>query len=59
MVAQTIETFNQQDNLVMIIPPSGTQNKVQYWKTGFYHIAHGAGVPIALGYIDYKENVEE
>jgi len=54
VVAQTIETFNQQDNLVIIIPPSGTRNKVQYWKTGFYHIAHGVGVPIALGFIDYK-----
>lgn len=54
VVAQTIETFNQHNNLVIIIPPSGTRNKVQYWKTGFYHIAHGAGVPIALGYIDYK-----
>lgn len=55
VVAQTIETFNQHDNLIIIIPPSGTRNKVQYWKTGFYHIAHGAGVPIALGYIDYKK----
>ena len=54
VVAQTIETFNRHDSLVIIIPPSGTRNKVQYWKTGFYHIAHGAGVPIALGYIDYK-----
>lgn len=55
VVAQTIETFKQHDNLVIIIPPSGTRNKVQYWKTGFYHIAHGAGVPIALGFIDYKK----
>lgn len=54
VVAQTIEAFNREDRLVIIIPPSGTRNKVQYWKTGFYHIAHGAGVPIALGYIDYK-----
>ncbi len=54
VVAQTIEAFNSHNSLVIIIPPSGTRNKVQYWKTGFYHIAHGAGVPIALGYIDYK-----
>ncbi len=54
VVAQTIETFNSRDELIIIIPPSGTRNKVAYWKTGFYHIAHGAGVPIALGYIDYK-----
>jgi 1-acyl-sn-glycerol-3-phosphate acyltransferase len=57
VVAQTIETFNNHDSLSIIIPPSGTRNKVQYWKTGFYHIAHGAGVPIALGYIDYKRKI--
>jgi 1-acyl-sn-glycerol-3-phosphate acyltransferase len=37
----------------MIVPPSGTRNKVVYWKTGFYYIAHGAGVPICLGFMDY------
>ena len=57
VVAQTIDTFNSHDNLVIIIPPSGTRNKVAYWKTGFYHIAHGAGVPIALGFIDYKRKM--
>jgi len=55
VVAQTIEAFNQQERLIVIIPPSGTRNKVSYWKTGFYHIAHGAGVPIALGYLDYRK----
>ena len=25
-----------------------------YWKTGFYHIAKGANVPIVLGYLDYR-----
>ena len=27
--------------------------KSEYWKTGFYYIAQGARVPIALGYVDY------
>ena len=53
VVALTIEAFDRAENLVMIIPPSGTRSKVLYWKTGFYHIAHGAGVPIVLGYLDY------
>jgi 1-acyl-sn-glycerol-3-phosphate acyltransferase len=57
VVAQTIETFNGADELIIIIPPSGTRNKVQYWKTGFYHIAHGAGVPIGLGFIDYGRKI--
>ena len=28
-----------------------------YWKTGFYHIARGAEVPIVLGFIDYGRKV--
>ena len=57
MVAQSIAQFNQQDNLILVVPPSGTRKRVLYWKTGFYHIAHGAGVPIALGFLDYQRRV--
>ena len=53
IVGFTIEQFNGHEKLIVIVPPSGTRNKVAYWKTGFYHIAHGAGVPICLGFIDY------
>ncbi|MDI9570374.1 MAG: lysophospholipid acyltransferase family protein [Pseudomonadota bacterium] len=54
LVAQCIETFRKSDRLIMIIPPEGTRSRVRYWKTGFCYIAHGAGVPISLGYVDYK-----
>jgi len=54
LVTQCIQTFRQSDRLIMIIPPEGTRAQVHYWKTGFYYIAHGAGVPICLGYIDYR-----
>jgi len=37
--------------------PEGTRSKTDHWKTGFYHIAHGANVPIALAYLDYKNKV--
>ena len=40
-----------------MVPPSGTRSKVLYWKTGFYHIANGAGVPIVLGFLDYGRKV--
>lgn len=53
LVELTIQQFNSSDKLIIIVPPSGTRNKVAYWKTGFYYIALGAGVPIALGFIDY------
>lgn len=53
VVAQSIGRFKQSGNLVLVVPPSGTRKRVLYWKTGFYHIANGAGVPIALGFLDY------
>ena len=53
IVDLTIQQFNSCEKLIIIVPPSGTRNKVVYWKTGFYYIAHGAGVPICLGFMDY------
>ena len=54
VVEQSIQAFNDRDNLIMVIPPEGTRKKVGYWKTGFYHIANGANIPIVLGYLDYR-----
>ena len=54
VVEQSIELFQKNEKLVMAVPPEGTRKKVRYWKTGFYYIAKGAGVPIALGFIDYR-----
>jgi 1-acyl-sn-glycerol-3-phosphate acyltransferase len=54
-VGQIVEVFNRVENLVVAIAPEGTRSKTGYWKTGFYYIAQGAGVPIALGYVDYGQ----
>lgn len=53
VVAQTIAAFDRADSLVLAIPPEGTRAKVAAWKTGFYYIALGAKVPIALAFMDY------
>ncbi len=57
LVDQTIQQFNDNEELVMIVPPSGTRSKVTYWKTGFYYMASGANVPISLGYLDYEKKI--
>lgn len=54
LVEKSIEQFNNKENLILIVPPSGTRKKINYWKTGFYYIADGAKVPIGLGFLDYK-----
>lgn len=46
VVSQTVHEFETQQKLVLVIAPEGTRKKVERWRTGFYHIAHGARVPI-------------
>ena len=43
--------------LQLIVPPEGTRSGTRYWKTGFYYIAAGAGVPIVMAYLDYDKKV--
>lgn len=57
MVDAMIELINNTDEIIVLIPPEGTRSRVEKWKSGFYHVAMGAGVPIVLGYIDYKRKV--
>jgi len=54
VVDQMVEKFHEADRLILTIPPSGTRKKVKKWKSGFYHIAVGAKVPVVLGFLDFK-----
>jgi 1-acyl-sn-glycerol-3-phosphate acyltransferase len=57
VVEQSIQAFHKLEKLIMVVPPEGTRKKVNYWKTGFYHIAQGANIPIVLGFLDYRRKV--
>jgi 1-acyl-sn-glycerol-3-phosphate acyltransferase len=57
VVEQSIERLRQAERLALVVPPEGTRSKVTRWRTGFYYIALGAGVPIALGFLDFKRKV--
>ncbi|MBL8154285.1 MAG: lysophospholipid acyltransferase family protein [Anaerolineae bacterium] len=54
-VEQAVQVFRERDRMVLALAPEGTRKNVPYWKTGFYYIALGAGVPIVLGYVDYRQ----
>ena len=54
---QIVEEFNRRDKFVIAIMPEGTRSKSRGWKTGFYHIAQGAEVPIVLVRFDYGRKV--
>lgn len=57
VVSQSIELYNRLEKLIMIVSPEGTRKKVTHWKTGFYHIASGANVPIFLGFLDFRRKL--
>ena len=40
--------------LQLVVPPEGTRGRTRHWKTGFWHIARQARVPIVLAYMDYE-----
>ena len=53
VVDQIADHFKANDNLIIAIAPEGTRHKTDHWKSGFYHIAYRAQVPLLLGFIDY------
>jgi len=55
MVEAMAQVLKDADELIVLIPPEGTRSAVTEWKTGFYHVARLAGVPILPGYLDYKK----
>ena len=55
MVQVMTDLFKQHPKLVMLVTPEATRAKQEEWKTGFYHVAISAGVPIALAYMDYAK----
>ncbi|NTV88585.1 MAG: glycerol acyltransferase [Burkholderiaceae bacterium] len=58
LVAASVEALRAADGTVQLtVPPEGTRSKTRYWKTGFYHIAQGAQVPIVMAYMDYARKV--
>tara|TARA_B100000959_G_C14848111_1_gene568938 strand:+ start:447 stop:1022 length:576 start_codon:yes stop_codon:yes gene_type:complete len=52
VVRDIVRQYKNNESLIVIISPKGTRKKVEKWKTGFYHIATNANVPILLGYVD-------
>ncbi|CAN5434334.1 lysophospholipid acyltransferase family protein [soil metagenome] len=55
MTEAMVDLFRANPRLTLVVTPEGTRAKRTEWKTGFYHVAVQAGVPIGLGYLDYKK----
>lgn len=53
VVEQTIGYFRTRDRIILALSPEGTRKKIPRWRTGFYWVAVGAGVPIVPVAFDF------
>lgn len=52
-VDSVVKIFNSKEEFAIVMAPEGTRKKVENLKTGFYHIAKNAGIPIVLCKFDW------
>jgi 1-acyl-sn-glycerol-3-phosphate acyltransferase len=51
-VEEVVRLFREPEQLLLAVAPEGTRKPVTRWKSGFYRIALGAGVPIVPAILD-------
>jgi 1-acyl-sn-glycerol-3-phosphate acyltransferase len=49
-----IREFNSREQFGLTLTPEATRKKVRRLKRGFYYIAQATGVPVLMGFIDFK-----
>jgi 1-acyl-sn-glycerol-3-phosphate acyltransferase len=53
VVGQMIGHLENRDRMILALSPEGTRKKTSRWRTGFYWVALGAGVPIVPMALDF------
>jgi len=53
-VSEMAKEFADRDSFALVVPAEATRAWTPYWKSGFYHIARRAEVPIVMGVLDYR-----
>jgi 1-acyl-sn-glycerol-3-phosphate acyltransferase len=54
VVPQMAQVFAQRKRFILAITPEGTRRRTEFWKSGFYHIALAAEVPVVPVSFDYR-----
>lgn len=53
LVEQLVDAFAATERMALMVPPEGTRGRREGWKSGFYHIALGADVPVLASFADF------
>ena len=52
LVQTLTRAFQSRRELWLAMSPEGTRDYTDHWKSGFYHVARAANVPVLLAFID-------
>lgn len=52
-VEQLANTMLAEPDFWLALSPEGTRRRLPHWRSGFYHLARRAGVPVGLAYFDF------
>jgi 1-acyl-sn-glycerol-3-phosphate acyltransferase len=57
LIGQLALEFRRRTWLWLAVAPEGTRAHTDAWRSGFYHLALAANVPVGLAFIDYGSRV--
>ncbi len=55
LVGAIANAFKQHDQMYLVIAPEGTRKNTEHWRTGYYWMAHEAGVPVVCSHCCYDK----
>jgi len=55
LVDQVVKIINENESFILALSPEGTRKKVDRLRTGFYHVAQKANIPIILSSFDFAK----
>jgi 1-acyl-sn-glycerol-3-phosphate acyltransferase len=56
-VERTVELARTSERFALALSPEGTRKAVTEWRSGFWHVAKGAGIPICLVALDWEHKI--
>ncbi len=57
LVDNVVEIFKSKDRFSIALAPEGTRKRVKKLRSGFYHIAKKAGIPVVIVGFDFKRKL--
>lgn len=57
LIAALAEEVHRRPWMWLAIAPEGTRSRTDHWRSGFYHLALEARIPVGLAFIDYRARI--